>query len=79
MLAYGLADTVGVHFSMSSSDHQLMFLQAGLVETDRWGDLGELEARYGEAVARESPVSVDPYLAVLPGWPHDQARPRWAP
>jgi hypothetical protein len=42
-----------------------MFLQAGLVETDQWGDLGELEARYSEAVALECPVSIDPNLAVL--------------
>jgi hypothetical protein len=65
LLAYGLLDTVGVHFTTSSSDQQLMFLQAGLVETDQWGDLGELQARHSQAVADESPVWVDPNLAVI--------------
>jgi hypothetical protein len=67
LLAYALRDTVGVQFTPSSPDHQLMFLQAGLAETDQWGDPGELEGRYSEAVARESPVSVDPNLAVIAG------------
>ncbi len=67
LLAYGLADTVGVAFDPSNPDHQLRFLQAGLAETDTWGSLEDLEARYREALAREEPISVEPDLAVIAG------------
>jgi hypothetical protein len=52
LLAYGLADTVGIHFDPSNSDYQLRFLQAGVVETDQWRDLEELEARYRQALGQ---------------------------
>ncbi len=67
LLAYGLADTVGIHFDPSNSDYQLRFLQAGLAETDQWGSLEELEARYREALVSEEPLSVEPNLAVIAG------------
>jgi hypothetical protein len=67
LLAYGLADTVGIHFDPSSPDYQVMFLQAGLTETDQWGSLEELKARYHQALAHDEPVSVEPNLAVIAG------------
>jgi hypothetical protein len=65
LLAYGLADTVGVRFDPSNSDHQLRFLQAGLAATDQWEDLEELEARYRQALVSEEPVAVEANLAVI--------------
>jgi hypothetical protein len=67
LLAYGLTDTVGVHFDPSNSDYQLRFLQAGLAQTDQWGSLEELEARYREALVSEECLSVEPNLAVITG------------
>jgi hypothetical protein len=67
LLAYGLADTVGIHFDPSNSDYQLRFLQAGVVETDQWRDLEELEARYRQALVSEEPISVEPNLRVIAG------------
>ena len=67
LLAYGLADTVGVHFDPSNSDYQLRFLQSGLADADRWGSLEELEARYREALVGEEPLSVEPNVAVIAG------------
>jgi hypothetical protein len=67
LLAYGLADTEGVHFDPSNSHYQLSFLQSGLADADRWGSLEELEARYREALVGEEPLSVEPNLAVIAG------------
>jgi hypothetical protein len=67
LLAYGLADTVAVHFHPSNSDYQLRFLQTGLADTDRWGSLEELEAQYLEALVGEEPLWVEPNLAVIAG------------
>lgn len=65
LLAYGLADTVGVVFDPSNSDYQLRFLQAGLAATDQWKDLEELEARYRQALVSEEPIAVEANLAVI--------------
>lgn len=65
LVAYGLADTVGVAFDPSNSDYQLRFLHAGLAETVRWDGLEELEARYREALVSEKPLSVEPNLGVI--------------
>lgn len=65
LLAYGLADTVGIQFDPSNSDHQLRFVQAGLARTDHWGNLEDLEARYRQALVSEEPLSVEPDLAVI--------------
>jgi hypothetical protein len=67
LLAYGLADTVDVVLDPANSDYQLRFLQAGLADTDRWGTLEELEARYRDALVGEEPVSVEANLAVIAG------------
>lgn len=67
LLAYGLADTVGIHFDPSNSDYQLRFLQAGLADTDRWDSLEELMGRYREALVSEEPLSVEPNLALIAG------------
>jgi hypothetical protein len=67
LLAYGLADTVGVVFDPSNSDYQLRFLHAGLAWTDRWGSLDELDENYREALDGEEPLSVDANLAVITG------------
>lgn len=65
LLAYGLADTVGLHVDPSNSDHQLRFFQAGLVDADQWKDLEELEERYRQSLVSEEPISVEPNLAVI--------------
>jgi hypothetical protein len=67
LLAYGLGDTVRVHFDPANPDYQLRFLQAGLTQTERWGSPEELEARYREALVGEEPLSVDTNLAVIAG------------
>jgi hypothetical protein len=67
LLAYGLTDTVGVHFDPSNSDYQLRFLQAGLAQTDQCSSVEELEARYREALVAEESLSVEPNLAVITG------------
>jgi hypothetical protein len=67
LLAYGLADTVGVHFDPSNSDYQLRFLHAGLACGDRWGSLDDLDLNYREALVGEEPPSVDANLAVIVG------------
>jgi hypothetical protein len=67
LLAYGLADTVGVHFDPSNSDYQLRFVHAGLACADRWGSLDDLDVNYRGALVGEEPPSVDANLAVIAG------------